>query len=102
MGRDRPWKRRSVEIPQKARDSHFPTAPTTADVLQRPCPKTQTRRKSHYPWTKNGGQVTGYPNSIGRNRPFAQGSEVVGWVGSLTNASPSVASRCDGSQPDGI
>src|ERR1019366_2025782 len=48
----------SLEIPQKARDSHFPTAPTTADVLQRPCPKTQTRRKSHYPWTKNGGQVT--------------------------------------------
>src|ERR1019366_9315545 len=47
----------SLEIPQKARDSHFPTAPTTADVLQRPCPKTQTRRKSHYPWTKNGGQV---------------------------------------------
>jgi hypothetical protein len=27
-------------------------------VLQRPCPKTQTRRKSHYPWTKNGGQVS--------------------------------------------
>jgi hypothetical protein len=25
--------------------------------LQRPRPKTQTRRKSHYPWTKNGGQV---------------------------------------------
>jgi hypothetical protein len=49
----------SLEIPQKARDSHFPTAPTAADVLlQRPRPKTQTRRKSHYPWTKNGGQVT--------------------------------------------
>src|ERR1019366_1056619 len=50
----------SLEIPQKARDSHFPTAPTAADVfLQRPRPKTQTRRKSHYPWTKNGGQVKG-------------------------------------------
>jgi hypothetical protein len=51
----------SLEIPQKARDSHFPTAPTAADVfLQRPRPKTQTRRKSHYPWTKNGGQVRQY------------------------------------------
>jgi hypothetical protein len=50
-----------LEIPQKARDSHFPTAPTAADVLlQRPRPKTQTRRKSHYPWTKNAGAGQDY------------------------------------------
>jgi hypothetical protein len=35
----------SLEIPQKARDFHFPTAPTAADVfLQRPRPKTLTAR----------------------------------------------------------
>jgi hypothetical protein len=54
-----------LEIPQTARDSHFPTASTAAArLLQRQCPKTQTRRKSHYPWTKNGGQVTSTPHEF--------------------------------------
>jgi putative transposase len=39
--------------------SHFPTASTAADInLEVLCSKPKTRRKSHYPWTKVGGQVT--------------------------------------------
>jgi hypothetical protein len=46
-----PWKTLRV--------SHFPTASTAAGInLEVLCSKPKTRRKSHYPWTKNGGQVT--------------------------------------------
>src|SRR5260370_4260385 len=46
-----PWKTLRV--------SHFPTASTATEInLEVLCSKPKTRRKSHYPWTKNGGQVT--------------------------------------------
>src|SRR5260370_16047349 len=45
-----PWKTLRV--------SHFPTASTATEInLEVLCSKPKTRRMSHYPWTKNGGQV---------------------------------------------
>src|ERR1019366_8854482 len=81
----------SLEIPQKARGSHFPTAPTAADVfLQRPRPKTQTRRKSHYPWTKNGGQVNGTTAEDVGSGPEADRSGTKSKVGKGTGSSEKV------------
>ena len=63
-GKDAPWKSPkadfSTALGNPANNAGFPlpTAPTTAArCLQRQCQTNQTRRKSHYPWTKNGGQV---------------------------------------------
>ncbi|MBZ5506820.1 MAG: hypothetical protein LAO78_15295, partial [Acidobacteriia bacterium] len=52
-----PWKTLRV--------SHFPTASTAAGLnLKVICSKPQTRRMSHYEWTKDGGQVTGESLSV--------------------------------------
>ena len=50
----------AAEPPWKTlRVSHFPTVSTAAVLnLEVLCSKPQTRRMSHYDWTKDGGQVT--------------------------------------------
>lgn len=53
----------AVKPPWKTlRVSHFPTASTAAVLnLEVVCSKLKTRRMSHYPWTKVGGQVIWLP-----------------------------------------
>jgi hypothetical protein len=47
-----------LEIPQKARDSHFPTASATTGSSHTPPSKFRTNpRVLTYDWIKNGGQV---------------------------------------------
>src|SRR5512146_3024313 len=51
-------KTRAAPAWKTLRVSHFPTASTaTKGASLRLYWKTPTRRKSHYPWTKNGGHV---------------------------------------------
>jgi hypothetical protein len=52
-------KTRAAPVWKTLRVSHFPTASTAAAInLEVLCSKPKTRKKSHYPWTKNGGQVS--------------------------------------------
>src|SRR5208282_125450 len=60
--RRRAVEKTAAEPPWKTlRVSHFPPASAAARRnLRGLCSLTQTRRLSHYEWTKNGGQVSGY------------------------------------------
>ena len=51
-------------IPQKTRDSHFPTAPATTGSSLAPSRSFRTKpRVLTYEWTKNGGQVNFTPSA---------------------------------------
>ena len=60
-----------LEIPQRARDSHFPTATATAGSPPAPSSRFRIRpRVLTYDWTKNGGQVTVAGKEHGTLVPF--------------------------------